>query len=58
MEVFNIHAPTIVQDTASEELAKKYYPNVPIKGDSGGKKGFWSTEKAQEILGWEHYETE
>jgi len=58
MEVFNIHAPTTAQDTPSEELAKKYYPNVPIKGDLSGNKGFWSTEKAQRILGWEHYELE
>jgi nucleoside-diphosphate-sugar epimerase len=58
MEVFNIHAPTTAQDTPSEELAKKYYPNVPIKGDLSGNKGFWSTQKAQRILGWEHYEME
>jgi nucleoside-diphosphate-sugar epimerase len=58
MEVFNIHAPTTAQDTPSEELAKKYYPNVPIKGDLSGNKGFWSTEKAQRILKWEHFELE
>jgi nucleoside-diphosphate-sugar epimerase len=58
MEVFNIHAPTTAQDTPSEELAKKHYPNVPIKGDLSGNKGFWSTEKAKRILGWEHYELE
>lgn len=56
MEVFNVHAPTTAQDMSSEELAKKYYPKVPIKGDLSGNKGFWTTEKAQRILGWEHYE--
>jgi nucleoside-diphosphate-sugar epimerase len=58
MEIFNVHAPTTAQDTPSEELAKKYYPNVPIRGDLSGHKGFWSTEKAQRILGWQHYELE
>lgn len=58
MEVFNIHAPNTAQDIPSEELAKKHYPKVPIKGDLSGNKGFWSTEKAQKTLGWEHYETE
>lgn len=56
MEVFNVHAPTTAQDMSSEELAKKYYPEVPIKGDLSGNKGFWTTEKTQRILGWEHHE--
>merc|ERR1712137_1236947 len=55
-EIFNVHAPTTAQDTPSEELAKKYYPKVPIKGDLSGNKGFWTTEKAQKILGWKHTE--
>lgn len=58
MEVFNVHAPTTAQDMSSEALAKKYYPDVPIKGDLSGNKGFWTTEKTQRILGWDHYETE
>lgn len=58
MEIFNVHAPTTAQDMSSEELAKKYYPKVPIKGDLSGNKGFWTTEKTQRILGWEHYEQE
>lgn len=58
MEVFNVHAPTTAQDMSSEELAKKYYPKVPIKGDLSGNKGFWTTEKTQRILGWEHHEQE
>lgn len=57
-EIFNVHAPTTAQDTPSEELAKKYYPKVPIKGDLSGNKAFWTTEKAQKILGWEHTEQE
>jgi nucleoside-diphosphate-sugar epimerase len=58
MEIFNIHAPTTAQDTPSLELAKNYYPYVPIKGDLSDNKGFWSTKKANAILGWEHYELE
>lgn len=58
MEIFNVHAPTTAQEMSSEELAKKHYPNVPIKGDLSGNKGFWTTEKAQRILGWQHHEKE
>lgn len=58
MEIFNVHAPTTAQEISSEELAKKHYPNVPIKGDLSGNKGFWTTEKAQRILGWQHHEKE
>lgn len=57
-EIFNVHAPTTAQETASEELAKKYYPYVPIKGDLSGNKGFWSTEKIQKVLKWKHFEKE
>lgn len=58
MEVFNVHAPTTAQDIPSADLLKKYYPDVPIKGDLSGNQGLWSTEKTQRILGWEHFETE
>lgn len=50
MEIFNVHAPNTAQGTPSEELAKEYHPDVPIKGDLSGNKGFWSTEKIQRIL--------
>jgi hypothetical protein len=55
--VFNIVAPTTTQDTPSEELAKKYFPNAEIRGLQGNQ-GFWSTDKAENLLGWKHTETE
>lgn len=57
-EVFNVHAPTTAQETSSEELAKKYYPDAKIKADLSGNKAFWTTGKAKKILGWDHFEKE
>jgi len=56
-EIFNIVAPTTTQDTTSEELAKKHYPDVPIKGLQANQ-GFWTTDKAKELLEWTHDEKE
>lgn len=57
-EVFNITAPTTTQDTPSEELAKKYFPNAEIRGDMSTNRAFWTTDKATKILGWTHDEKE
>lgn len=57
-ELFNIVAPTTTQDTPSEELAKKYYPNAEIKGDMSKSQSFWTCEKAKKIIGWTHNEAE
>jgi len=56
-ERFYITAPTTIRKEPSLELAKKWFPDVPIKGDLSGKKTFFSTEKAKKLLGWEHTET-
>ncbi|KAH9904757.1 putative UDP-galactose 4-epimerase [Xylariomycetidae sp. FL2044] len=61
-EVFNIHAPEIAEDgsdgTTSEELARKYFPDTAIRGDLSGTKAFWTIDKAERLLGWEHPERE
>ncbi|KAB8279087.1 hypothetical protein BDV30DRAFT_202230 [Aspergillus minisclerotigenes] len=57
-EVFNIVAPTTTQDTPSQELAKKYYPDAEIRGDLSSNQSFFTTEKAKRILGWVHEEKE
>lgn len=58
-EVFNIHAPTTAQETPSRELARQYYPEAKIRGDWGkGNESFWTTDKAERILGWKHVEQE
>ncbi|KAI1614218.1 putative UDP-galactose 4-epimerase [Exophiala viscosa] len=58
-EIFNIIAPSTTQDTPSKELAKKYFPNAKIKNDWGNHNAaFWTTDKAERILGWTHDEKE
>ena len=58
-EVFNIHARTTAQDTPSKELAQKYYPKTKILGEWGNtNEAFWTTGKAEKVLGWRHGETE
>jgi len=57
-ERFYVVAPTTVKREPSLELAKKWFPDVPIKGDLSEHKGFFNCAKAKKLLGWEHYETE
>ncbi|MGJ8586262.1 MAG: NAD-dependent epimerase/dehydratase family protein [Marinosulfonomonas sp.] len=53
-EAFYIVAPDTTSDTPSLELAAKYLPHVPITGDLGGHKSFFSSAKAERLLGWVH----
>jgi nucleoside-diphosphate-sugar epimerase len=53
-EVFYITAPDTVMDIPSLELAARFFPNVPIRGDLGGRRSFFSTAKAERLLGWRH----
>ena len=53
-EVFYIVAPDTSNDIPSMELAARYYPQVPIRGDLGGNRSFFSSAKAERILGWKH----
>lgn len=57
-QVFNIIAPTTTQETPSAELAKKYFPDAEIRKGLEGNKAFWTTDKAERILGWVHDEKE
>lgn len=57
-EVFNIHAPTTAQETPSRELAKKYFPNVEIRGKFEANEAFFTSAKANKLLDWVHTETE
>ncbi|KAK9412908.1 putative UDP-galactose 4-epimerase [Seiridium unicorne] len=57
-EIFNILAPDTTQDTPSKDLAAKYYPDVELKSDMSTNRAFWTTEKAERILGWKHHEKE
>jgi nucleoside-diphosphate-sugar epimerase len=53
-EVFYIAAPDTTSDAPSLELATRYFPEVPIRGDLSGRKSFFSSAKAERLLGWRH----
>ena len=53
-EVFFIIAPDTTMDVPSRELAEKYFPDVPIRGEFAGNCSFFDSSKAGRILGWEH----
>ena len=53
-EVFYIAAPDTTNDIPSRELAATYYPTVPIRGDLSGNRSFFSSAKAERLLGWRH----
>jgi UDP-glucose 4-epimerase len=53
-EVFFIVAPDTTADRESLELARQYYPEVPIRGDLRGRRGFFDCRKAEQLLGWQH----
>jgi UDP-glucose 4-epimerase len=53
-EVFYIVAPDTTVDVPSLELAQQHFPNVPIKGDLSDHNSFFSSAKAERLLGWKH----
>jgi nucleoside-diphosphate-sugar epimerase len=53
-EVFYIVAPRTMLPESSQELARKHFPNVPVRGDLSGNRAFYSSAKAERMLGWKH----
>jgi nucleoside-diphosphate-sugar epimerase len=53
-EVFYIVSPTTTSVTPSMELAARHFPDVPITGDLSGQRSFFSSAKAERLLGWDH----
>jgi nucleoside-diphosphate-sugar epimerase len=53
-EAFYIVAPITTNPIPSLELARTWFPNVPVRGDLSGNKSFFSSAKAERILGWRH----
>lgn len=53
-EVFYIVAPDTTVDTPTRELAAKFFPSIPLKGEFGGHQSFFSSAKAERMLGWKH----
>ncbi len=55
-EVFYIVAPDTTIDIPSRDLAARFLPGVPIRGDLGGFRSFFDSSKAERLLGWTHPE--
>lgn len=55
-EVFFIVAPDTTSPRPSLELAREFYPNVQVTGDLSGHNAFFSSRKAERLLGWTHSE--
>lgn len=53
-EIFYIVAPDTAVDVPSKELAARFIPGVPITGDLSGRRSFFSSAKAERVLGWKH----
>ena len=53
-EAFYIVAPDTMVDTPSLTLAADVYPDVPVRGDLSGNRGFFDCSKADRMLGWSH----
>lgn len=53
-EVFYIVAPDTTMDQPSLDLAKRFFPNVPVRGELTRNHGFFDCSKAQRLLGWNH----
>lgn len=53
-EVFYIVAPDTTINVPSRELAARFFPEVPIRGALDGCSSFFTTTKAERLLGWTH----
>ena len=51
-EAFYLVASDTVADLPSLELAKRFYPEVPVVGDLSGRRSFFDCSKAAGLLGW------
>ena len=53
-EVFYIVGPDTTIETPTLELAERFFPDVPVRGDLSGNRSFFSSAKAERLLGWMH----
>jgi UDP-glucose 4-epimerase len=53
-EAIYIVAPDTTMDVTSLELAREFFPDVPIRGDLSGNRRFFDCTKAERLLGWNH----
>jgi len=53
-EVFYIVAPDTTLETPTLDLAGRFFPDVAIRSDLVGNASFFSSAKAERMLGWRH----
>jgi UDP-glucose 4-epimerase len=53
-EVFYIVAPDTTLTRPTLELAQRFFPDVPVRGDLSGNRSFFDSSKAERMLGWKH----
>ena len=56
-EAFYIVAPESTIEKPSRELAARFFPDAEIRGDFDGNAAFFSSAKAERMLGWRHHES-
>jgi hypothetical protein len=52
-EVYPLVTARTVSRTPSEELARRWYPDVPLRAPLPGTAAFYSSAKALAVLGWD-----
>jgi len=53
-QAFYITAPETNIDAPSLDLAREFFPQLPIRGDLSGRRSFFDCAKAERLLGWTH----
>ncbi len=53
-EVFFVVAPTTTSALDSEQLRRRYHPDVDVRTELSGQQGFYDCGKAARVLGWSH----
>lgn len=53
-ETFFIVAPDTMIDIPSMELRARFFPDVELRGDLDGNNSFFTSAKAERLLGWHH----
>jgi len=53
-EVFYIVGPDTTMARPTLELAQRFFPDVPVRGDLSGNRSFFDSSKAERMLGWKH----
>jgi nucleoside-diphosphate-sugar epimerase len=53
-EVFYIIGPDSLLDIPTLELAARFFPEVPVRGDLSDHRSFFSSAKAERMLDWRH----